>query len=64
MALIPAHLMRSVAGGYDNESVAFAIIVSTFYFWVRSLRDKQSVCMNNSDNISSKFITLSILQNT
>jgi dolichyl-diphosphooligosaccharide--protein glycosyltransferase len=42
MAIVPAHLMRSVAGGYDNESVAVTIIVSTFYFWVRSLRDKKS----------------------
>ena len=38
MAIIPAHLMRSVAGGYDNESVAVAAIVVTFYLWVRSLR--------------------------
>ena len=38
MSFIPAHLMRSVAGGYDNESVAVAAIVITFYLWVRSLR--------------------------
>ena len=42
MALLPAHLMRSVAGGYDNESVAVAAICSTFYFWVRSLRGENS----------------------
>jgi dolichyl-diphosphooligosaccharide--protein glycosyltransferase len=42
MAIIPAHLMRSVAGGYDNESVAVTLIISTFYFWNRSLRDDQS----------------------
>eukprot|EP01048_Picozoa_sp_COSAG05_P016381 COSAG05_NODE_2103_length_3555_cov_3.669271_1_plen_343_part_00 len=42
MALLPAHLMRSVAGGYDNESVAVAAICSTFYFWVRSLRGDNS----------------------
>jgi len=30
--------MRSVAGGYDNESVALTAIVMTFYFWLLSLR--------------------------
>ena len=38
MAIVPAHLMRSVGGGYDNESVAITAMVTTFYFWVRSLR--------------------------
>ena len=38
MSILPAHLMRSVAGGYDNESVAVAAIVGTFFFWCRSLR--------------------------
>lgn len=42
MAIIPAHLMRSVAGGYDNESVAVAAIVGTFFFWCRSLRHDSS----------------------
>ena len=44
MAIVPAHLMRSVGGGYDNESVAMTAMVATFYFWVRSLRhgDKYS----------------------
>eukprot|EP00242_Pyramimonas_sp_CCMP2087_P010768 CAMPEP_0198197216 /NCGR_PEP_ID=MMETSP1445-20131203/806_1 /TAXON_ID=36898 /ORGANISM="Pyramimonas sp., Strain CCMP2087" /LENGTH=749 /DNA_ID=CAMNT_0043866419 /DNA_START=119 /DNA_END=2368 /DNA_ORIENTATION=- len=41
-AIIPAHLMRSVAGGYDNESVAVTAIVLTFYFWTRALRDDKS----------------------
>lgn len=26
MAVIPAHMMRSVAGGYDNESVAVPLV--------------------------------------
>jgi dolichyl-diphosphooligosaccharide--protein glycosyltransferase len=39
MAIVPAHLMRSVGGGYDNESVAVTAMVMTFYFWVRSLRN-------------------------
>jgi len=42
MAILPAHLMRSVAGGYDNESVAVTLIVATCYFWVRSLRSGSS----------------------
>jgi len=38
MAIIPAHIMRSVAGGYDNECVAVSCLCVTFYFWCRSLR--------------------------
>ena len=30
--------MRSVAGGYDNESVAVSLIILTFLCWVSSLR--------------------------
>jgi dolichyl-diphosphooligosaccharide--protein glycosyltransferase len=39
MAIVPAHLMRSVGGGYDNESVAVTAMTLTFYTWVRSLRN-------------------------
>ena len=42
MAIMPAHLMRSVAGGYDNESIAVSAIVLTFLLWCRSLRDDGS----------------------
>jgi len=38
MSILPAHLMRSVGGGYDNESVAMAAMTTTFYFWVKSLQ--------------------------
>ena len=38
MAIMPAHLMRSVAGGYDNECVAVAAIVVTFWLWVRAVK--------------------------
>jgi len=31
MSVIPAHLMRSVGGGYDNESVAMAAMVLVFW---------------------------------
>jgi dolichyl-diphosphooligosaccharide--protein glycosyltransferase len=45
MAIVPAHLMRSVGGGYDNESVAVTAMCATFYFWIRSLRNDQSAWM-------------------
>jgi dolichyl-diphosphooligosaccharide---protein glycosyltransferase len=37
MAIVPAHLMRSMGGGYDNESVANTTMVLTFYCWIKSL---------------------------
>jgi dolichyl-diphosphooligosaccharide--protein glycosyltransferase len=42
MAIVPAHLMRSVGGGYDNESIAVSAMVVTFYCWIRSLRNDES----------------------
>lgn len=42
MSVIPAHLMRSVGGGYDNESIAVTAMCGTFYVWVRSLRTDAS----------------------
>jgi len=42
MSIIPAHIMRSVGGGYDNESVAMTAMMMTFYFWCRSLRTENS----------------------
>ena len=42
MSILPAHLMRSVAGGYDNESIAISAIVCTFYLWCRSIRTPSS----------------------
>jgi len=42
MAVIPAHLMRSLGGEFDNEAVAMTAIVMTFYLWVRSVRNPQS----------------------
>lgn len=38
MSIIPAHMMRSVGGGYDNESVANTSMTMTFFFWCRALR--------------------------
>lgn len=42
MSVIPAHLMRSIGGGYDNESVAMTTMTLTFYLWTRSLRSESS----------------------
>lgn len=42
MAVIPAHMMRSVGGGYDNECIAMSAIIATFFFWIRSLRTHNS----------------------
>ena len=42
MSIIPAHLMRSIGGGYDNESVAMTAMCMTFFFWARSLRNDRS----------------------
>jgi dolichyl-diphosphooligosaccharide--protein glycosyltransferase len=38
MSVVPAHLMRSIGGGYDNESVAVTAMCMTFFLWTRSLR--------------------------
>ncbi|KAL1496089.1 hypothetical protein AB1Y20_014715 [Prymnesium parvum] len=40
MAILPAHLARSVGGGFDNESVALTALCATFYFWTRALRSR------------------------
>jgi len=42
MAIIPAHLMRSVAGEFDNEAVAMTAICATFWLWLRSVRNPSS----------------------
>ena len=33
MSIVPAHLLRSVGGGYDNESVATTAMQLTFWTW-------------------------------
>eukprot|EP00758_Cryptobia_borreli_P014454 Tbor_TRINITY_DN5923_c1_g1::TRINITY_DN5923_c1_g1_i6::g.19331::m.19331/K07151/STT3; dolichyl-diphosphooligosaccharide--protein glycosyltransferase len=42
MAIVPSHTMRSIGGGYDNESMAMGAMCLTFYFWIRSLRNQSS----------------------
>ena len=43
MAIVPAHIMRSVGGGYDNESIALTAMCMTFFLWCRSLRADPTV---------------------
>jgi dolichyl-diphosphooligosaccharide--protein glycosyltransferase len=43
MAVVPAHLMRSIGGGYDNESIAMTAMVLTFACWTRALADQPSL---------------------
>lgn len=38
MAIIPAHLMRSMGGEFDNEAVAVSAICMTFWLWLLSVR--------------------------
>lgn len=42
MSIIPAHIMRSVGGGYDNESLAVTAMCLTFFVWCRALRNRAS----------------------
>ena len=39
MSIVPAHLLRSIGGGYDNESIAMTAMVMTYAGWCLSLRD-------------------------
>jgi hypothetical protein len=48
MSIVPAHLMLSFGGGFDDESVAVTAMVLVFYLWTRSLRDLNSSSNNNS----------------
>eukprot|EP00756_Hemistasia_phaeocysticola_P009359 Hpha_TRINITY_DN14869_c3_g1::TRINITY_DN14869_c3_g1_i1::g.169552::m.169552/K07151/STT3; dolichyl-diphosphooligosaccharide--protein glycosyltransferase len=42
MSMIPAHMMRSVGGGFDNESVAVTALCMTFWLWCRAIRTPRS----------------------
>ena len=39
-SVIPAHLMRSVAGEFDNECVAIVALVGTFWLWCASVKNE------------------------
>jgi len=42
MALVPAHMMRTMAGVYDNESVAVPAMCLSFLTWCLVLRTRRS----------------------
>ena len=37
IAIVPGYISRSVAGSYDNEAVAIFALITTFYFFLRSV---------------------------
>jgi len=37
MSIVPAHLTRSIGGGYDNESVATTAMQMTYFLWTATL---------------------------
>jgi dolichyl-diphosphooligosaccharide---protein glycosyltransferase len=43
MSVVPAHLLRSIGGGYDNESVAMTAMALTFSSWTMSMRENVSL---------------------
>jgi len=47
MSVLPAHLMRSIGGGYDNESIAMTAMVLTFACWTRALADQPSLIVTS-----------------
>mmetsp|Transcript_5738 Transcript_5738/g.9505 ORF Transcript_5738/g.9505 Transcript_5738/m.9505 type:complete len:1002 (-) Transcript_5738:139-3144(-) len=59
MSVVPAHLMRSVGGGYDNESVAMTAMTLTFYFWVRSLRNNGSAWLGALSGLAYFYMVAS-----
>jgi len=48
MSIVPAHILRSIGGGFDNESVAMTAMTLTFYVWTRSLRGHGSEAEDNT----------------
>jgi len=58
MAIIPAHLMRSVGGEFDNEAVAMAAITCTFWLWLRSIRTPGSWPWGVAAGISYIYMVL------
>ena len=42
MSIVPAHMMRTMAGVYDNESVAVPAMCFSFLTWLLTLRSKRS----------------------
>lgn len=40
MAIVPGHIIRSSAGGFDNEHVAIPAMCGVFFFWIRAIRPR------------------------
>ena len=40
-SILPAHLIRTIGGGFDNEAISIGAMLSIFYFWIRSLRESK-----------------------
>lgn len=38
MSIVPGYISRSVAGSYDNEAIAITLLMTTFYFWIKSVK--------------------------
>lgn len=38
LAILPGYISRSVAGSYDYESIGIALMLATFFFWLRAIK--------------------------
>lgn len=38
MGIAPGYISRSVAGSYDNEAISITLLMTTFYFWIKSMK--------------------------
>lgn len=39
IGIVPGYISRSVAGSYDNEAIAIFILMITFYFWIKTVKE-------------------------
>lgn len=46
IGIVPGYISRSVAGSYDNEAIAITLLMATFMFWIKGL--KQGSILNSS----------------
>jgi len=38
MGMAPGYISRSVAGSYDNEAISITLLMATFYFWIKAVK--------------------------
>lgn len=38
IGIVPGYISRSVAGSYDNEGIAICLLMTTYYFWIKSMK--------------------------